>query len=64
MSQYSTINNPKLTALLFAVMVKRLGGKVDITQVDIDQVAYSRLDEEGDEDGSLTFTLVERQKAS
>lgn len=60
----SNFNDPALTVILFAVLVKRLGGRAEITQTDIDAAAYTRLFEEGREDGSVEFTLVERQQAS
>ena len=60
----SNLNDPALTTLLFAVLVKRLGGCVKITQADIDSVAYNRLEERGNEDDSVEFRLVERNKAS
>jgi hypothetical protein len=59
----SNLNNPRLTTILFAILVQRLGGHVEITQADIDAVAYSRLMEEGKKDGSLEFRLLQ-QKAS
>ena len=43
----SNLNNPRLTTLLFACLVKKLGGHAEITQADIDAVAYNRLMEEG-----------------
>lgn len=64
MSSRTNLTDPQLTALLFAVLVKRLGGKVKITQVDIDDIAYNRLEEKGREDGSLEFRLIERKRAS
>lgn len=60
----SHLNNPIFTTLLFAIMVKRLGGIVEITQADIDAVAFNRLEEEGREDGSIAFRLIERGRAS
>lgn len=60
----SNLNNPRLTTILFAIMVKRLGGTVEITQADIDAIAYNRLEEEGREDGSIAFRLIERAAAS
>lgn len=60
MDRRSNLNNPQLTTILFAIMVKRLGGSVRITQSDIDDVAFNRLQEEGFEDGSLEFRLLQR----
>lgn len=64
MDRNSTLNNPKLTTILFAILVKRLGGRAKITQADIDDIAYNRLEEEGKDDGSLEFRLIERQRAA
>lgn len=61
---YSNLNNPELTTILFAILVKRLGGVVKIVQADIDDIAYNRLIEEGREDGSLEFRFAERGAAS
>lgn len=63
-SPKGSFNNPVLTTILFAIMVKRLGGKVTITQTDIDDVAYNRLDEDGCDDGSLEFRLVQRNTSA
>ena len=60
----SNLNNPLLTTILFAIMVKRLGGQVLITQSDIDDIAYSKMFEEGFSDGSLKFFLAPRGLAS
>lgn len=60
----SHLNNPILTTLLFAIMVKRLGGTVEITQADIDAIAYNRLEEDSREDGSIAFRLIERGRTS
>lgn len=62
MHPQSSFNDRRLVMLLFAIFVKRLGGKVEVTQADIDDVAFGRLDEEGREDGSLEFRLVEREE--
>ncbi len=64
MDERSNLNNPRLTTILFAILVKRLGGKAEITQADIDDIAFNRLEEEGRQDGSLEFRLVERQRAA
>lgn len=64
MDSNSNLNNPKLTTILFAILVRRLGGRVGITQADIDDIAYNRMEEEAKADGSLEFRLVERRRAS
>jgi len=56
----SHILDPKLTVLLFAVLVHKLGGSVHINQTDIDLVAYNQLLERGNEDGSLDFTFAKK----
>lgn len=61
MTTRSNLHNPRLTLLMFAVLVKRLGGKAEITQADIDQVAYCKMPEEGREDGSIEFRLIEQR---
>ena len=61
MDSNSSFNNQNLTTILFAILVKRLGGRAEITQADIDDIAYNRLEEEGKDDGSLEFRLIERQ---
>ena len=48
--------------LIVAALVKKLGGKVNITQDDVDEVAYNELIETGEEDNSLTFTYIERPR--
>lgn len=63
MSQTSNLNDPVLTKLLIAVMVRKLGGSISITQSEIDEVAYNRLEEQA-LNGTLEFRLVERKKAS
>lgn len=64
MHPQSNLNDPMLTSLLFAILVKRLGRKVEISQADIDDVAFNRLEEEVREDGTLEFRLLERKAAS
>jgi len=59
-NEQSVLSNPALTVILFAVMVKRLGGNVHIRQADIDEIAYNRLDEDVWEDGSIEFKLVKK----
>ena len=63
MDKRSNLNDPKLTTILFAILVKRLGGKTTITQVDIDDIAYNALEEEGKDDGSIEFRFIERPRA-
>ena len=58
----SYLTNPIFTPILLAIMVKRCGGSVRLLQADIDEVAYTRLIEEGHSDGGIEFTLAERTK--
>lgn len=44
---------------IFAIVLKRLGGKVEITQADLDAVAFLRIEEERTDDGVLTLRLIE-----
>lgn len=64
MIRQSNLNDPHLTTLLFAIMVKQCGGIVTITQADIDVVAYGKLIEEGLANGDLVFTYIEKEKAA
>ena len=59
----STLKNPEFTIPLFAILVKRLGGKVTITQSDLDEVQSDVL-EECNMDGVLEFKLVEQDKSA
>lgn len=60
----SVLCDPKLSKLLFSVLVKRIGGKVKITQKDIDEIAYGTLNEYRYSDGSPEFVLVERKMSA
>jgi len=60
----SNLNDPKFTTIIFAAIVKKLGGSVTITQADIDEVAYNCLEEKGNMDGSLEFRPIERQRSA
>jgi hypothetical protein len=64
MHPQSNLNNPELTTILFAILVKRLGGMAVITQADIDDIAFNKLEEEGREDGTLEFRLLERKRVA
>lgn len=64
MDKNSYLNDPNLVVLFLAIMVRRQGGKIWITQEDVDAVAFNRLEEEGFEDGSVEFRLVERKESS
>lgn len=56
--------NPVATKLVFAILVKRLGGKVTVRQADIDDVSFNRLEESLETDGALEFELVELRKVA
>lgn len=51
-----------MSLLIVAVLVKRLGGHVVITQSEIDDVAYNRLEERLNED-HLKLQLVTKPHA-
>ena len=55
----TNIGNPAVVKLLLAVLVKRLGGEVTISQADIDAVAYGRLLEGEDQTGACIIKLEE-----
>lgn len=61
----SHLTNTRLTAILFSVLVQRLGGTVKITQTDIDNIVYGKLWEEDlpDED-CVQFRYVPAVKQS
>jgi len=60
MDSRSRLNDSNLNILILSILVKRLGGKVKITQRDIDDISYNRLDETVDVDGSIEFNFIER----
>lgn len=43
---YKGVSDNQLNLLVIAVLVQKLGGKVTVTQQEIDQVAYNRLIDE------------------
>jgi hypothetical protein len=55
------IADKQLMLIFFSVLVDKLGGTATIAQVDIDKIAYSTLLEQGNEDGSLTFTIKQKE---
>lgn len=63
MAKQSVLNDPQLALLLLAVLVDRLGGQVQITQADVNIVAYNRLDERLLIDNSVEFTLIKYRRA-
>ena len=63
MSSYeSGIDNPVINKLVLAVLIRKLGGTVRITQEDINAVAYTTLEEESPGDGTLSYTLLQRKQ--
>lgn len=60
----SNLSNQNLVLLIITVLTKRLGGTVRIEQKDIDEVAFSGLEETGFEDGTVEFKFHERTKVS
>jgi hypothetical protein len=63
MDSRSKLSDPKLAMLICAVLVKRLGGSVRITQDDINDIAFNTFNESEMSDGSLEFQLVQRRMA-
>lgn len=59
MDGQSNFNNPNTAMLLLSVLVKRLGG-VTITQAEVDDVAYSTLNEDA-ADGTITLTVTGKE---
>jgi hypothetical protein len=57
----SVFSDVAMTMAIFAILVKRLGGDVKITQEDFDDAAYNTLNEEHT-DTTLEFRLVERKQ--
>lgn len=55
---YSMLGAQDTAALVIAVLVKRLGGTVEIGQADIDDVAFQQLMETGLGDG-VRFELTD-----
>jgi hypothetical protein len=71
LSGKSYITDPQLTVILFSILVKRLGGAVQIYQSDIDDIAFNRLEEfelrrpgTPDRGIGIEFKLIERKAAS
>jgi len=56
--------NEGLNLIVVTILVKRLGGSVKINQADIDDIAYNRLEETGDPDGSIRLKFLEKGKQS
>lgn len=54
-----TVSDQRDTAVIIAVLVKRLGGDVEISPSEISEVAYRRLIEERVVDGSVKFKLAD-----
>lgn len=49
--------------LLFACAIKKLGGSIEVTQTQIDEVAYGRVIESWDPDKhSMTYTLDQKSR--
>jgi len=63
MSQLPLDKNPGLLILLLAVLIKRAGGSVTITQEEIDSVAFGQLHEYSlPEANAIELQLVDRTK--
>ena len=62
MHKSSFLGDPVKTLLVIAILVKRLGGAVNINQSDIDEVAYGKLMEDGHEDGSFSLFIAKEPR--
>lgn len=49
----------QIVLLIIAVMIEKLGGSIEITQEDIDRIAYKNLMERGN-DGTLQISLMDK----
>lgn len=54
----SLLSNPQTGSVLFALLVQRLGGKVSITQADIDDMYGFRLLENHDAENGIEFKII------
>jgi len=60
----SVLNDVNLTTILFAILVKKLGGDITITQDDVNDISYNRLMEHVHGDGTIQFVLETRSLVS
>lgn len=59
----SYFNDRQLVILVTAVLVEKLGGRITITQKDIDRVAFNRLMEDVDpQNGQITLRIERRSQ--
>jgi len=58
------LNQPKLYILIIAVLVKKLGGNVAITQDDINTIAYTQMIEQMESPDVLKLILESAPKQS
>ncbi len=56
-----SLSDPGFVAALFAVLVKKLGGEVQINQADFDDIAYSFMEEHHTTDGAIVFKLMDKR---
>lgn len=59
MSTEDTLNDHELVVLILAILVKRLGGVIKISQPDVDIMAGSILKEIIHPDGCIEFQLIQ-----
>ena len=59
MSTEDILNDPELIVLILAILVKRLGGAIKITQPDVDIMAGSILKELIHPDGCIELQLIQ-----
>lgn len=60
---FSYLDDPSICRLLFGVMVKRLGGKIQITDTDLKEIEGKFLHEKG-KPGTVFFELKQITKNS
>lgn len=50
-------SDPTITMTVVGLLVAKLGGKVTVTQADVDAIAYAQLLEHGHPDGSIELEV-------
>ena len=55
------LDDINLTRTILSILVKRLGSEVIISQRDFDDIAYGRILQGRDSDGSFVFKLVDHK---
>ena len=57
----SNLISPRMATALFAVLVKKLGGEVEVKRADLEDISPDSLEEEDLDDGSIRFRLKTRK---